>query len=198
MGSAEALEAWGQRGLHEVLLPSGTTVRIRIPEADQLIRKGLLPGDLMDVASRFVTTGVDLEAAPADDRMRFDLMVRHMVASMIRGVQADDGTWMDLPAGLQVSLIDELELPPDDIRALELIARRSTTPAVVSAASRAALAGRAALDRAAPGLADLVEREAAATVDGWSSFRGEPEGAVDREDGGPLRAVPGDDVPGAA
>lgn len=173
-------------------------MRIRIPEADQLIRKGLLPGDLMDIASRFVTTGVDLEAAPSEDRLRFDLMVRHMVGNMIRGVQDDDGTWMDLPVGLQVELIDQLELPPDDIRALELIAQRATTPAIVTAASRAALAGHAALDRAAPDLADIVEREAAATVEGWSSFRGEPQGALDREDGGAVRAVSGDDVPGAA
>lgn len=197
MGS-EALEAWGKRGLHEVLLPSGTTVRIRIPEADQLIRKGLLTGELLEVASRFVTTGVELKDATSEELLRFDLMVRHMVANMIRGVQAEDGTWMDLPAGLQVELIDQLELPPDDIRALELIARRATTPAIITAASRASLAGLEAIDAAAPEIAAAAEREAAATVDGWAAFRREPEGAVDREDGSEVRPVPGDDVPRAA
>lgn len=178
------------------MLPSGTTVRIRVPEADLLIRRGMLPADLLEVAGRFVTTGINLDEASTDDRLRFDLMVRHMVASMVRGVQDAEGSWEELPVGLPADQLDELELPPDDLRALELIARRQATPQEVSAAARVAMARDAAVERVAPALAAQESEEAASTVTGWAPFRGEPTGPVDRADGGAVRAVPGDDLPG--
>lgn len=187
----EALKAWAGRGLHEVTLPSGVEVRIRIPEADVLIRRNLLPDTLLGVASRFVTTGVDLDKATDQERIEFDLMVRHLVASSVRAVRSGD-TWEDVT--LTVQQLDELELPPDDLRALEMIARRMSTPALITAASRLGVTGDQDLADAV--LAATTSEEAAATVTGWSSFRGEPAGAHDRADGGAVRAVAGGDLPG--
>lgn len=185
--ASEALSAWAARGLREVLLPSGTEVRIRIPEADLLIRKGLLPDDLLAVASRFVTTGVDLDRSTDEDRLRFNELVRHLVANMVRGIRDEAGGWVDIT--VTADQMDELELPPDDIRLLELIARRQATPEIGSAASRAMQAGRSMAEA-------LGLEEAEGTVDSFAGFRGEPAGVESGADGGAVRAVAGHDVPG--
>lgn len=119
-------------------------------------------------------------------------MVRHLVASSLRAVKGED--WETV--ALTVDDLDELELPPDDLRALELIARRITTPATITAASRLGVLGDQQLVDAV--LAATTSEEAASTVTGWATFRREHAGVVHREDGGAVRAEPGDDLPGPA
>jgi len=201
-----ALSSWAARGLRDVLLPSGTEVRIRLPEAATLIRTGSLPTELLGVASRFATVGVQLEEATPEERLAFLEMTRYLVADALRQVKGDDGAWVDVH--LTPADLDALELPPDDLRMLELVAQRRATPEVATASSRALMAQRAAErlysaadidalpdDPEADPVALVASEEAGDTVDGWAPFRGESEGAEPGEDGGAVRAVPGDLVP---
>jgi hypothetical protein len=201
-----ALSSWAARGLREVLLPSGTEVRIRLPEAATLIRTGSLPSDLLAVASRFATVGVQLEESSPEERLTFLELTRHLVADALRQVKDDAGAWVDVH--LAPADLDALELPPDDLRMLELVAQRRATPEVATASSRALIAQRAAeslyneadlervKDDPEPDPVALVAgEEAGDTVDGWAPFRGESEGPEPGEDGGAVRAVPGDLVP---
>jgi hypothetical protein len=179
---------------------------VRIPEVAAMARRGMLPDDLLGVASRFVTTGIKLDTASPEDRLRYAEMTRHMVAGMIRVVRSEDGAWEDVT--VTPDHLDALELPPDDLRLLELVAMRQTTPAVANASSRAIIAQERMaglltaddLDRDAPTAPDAPageDEEAGATVTGWATFPGQPEGAVDREDGGAVQPEPGPGVPGA-
>lgn len=178
---------------------------MRIPEVAAMARAGLLPDELLGVAGQFATTGVALEAATTEDRLRFARLTSTMVAGMVRSVRAIDGTWEDIT--LTPAELDALELPPDDLRILELVATRRATPDVASASSRALIAQReiarrltaADLDRDAPPDAKPAreDEEADAPVTGWATFPGEHAGAVDRADGGAVRPEPGPGVPGA-
>lgn len=189
----------------ELLLPSGTEVRVRIPEVAAMARAGVLPDELLGVASRFVTTGIALETASPEDRLRFADMTRRMVAGMVRAVRSDDGAWESVT--LTPEQLDALELPPDDLRLLELVALRQTTPAIANASSRALIAKEQAaraltaadLDQDAPpdDEPDDAEEEAGTTVMGWATFPVEPAGAVDRADGGAVQPEPLAGVPGA-
>lgn len=170
-----------------------------------MARTGVLPQELLAVASRFATTGLQLETASPDERLAFTGLTRQMVSAMIRGVRVDDGTWEDVR--LTPDQLDALELPPDDLRMLELVATRQATPAIANAAARAMIDVRKAagmLGAADLELDDAVAAEtpeageADATVTGWATFPGEPPGADDREDGGAVRPVTGADLPGGA
>lgn len=170
-----------------------------------MIRTETLPHDLLAVASRFMTTGIKLESASPEERIEVASLTRAMVAGMIRAVRAGEDAWEDVH--LTPEQLDALELPPDDLRLLELVATRRTTAAIANAASRAMIASQEVA--ATLGVEDLdlddavadeagaaLPEEADATVTGWATFPGKPPGAVDREDGGAVRAEPGDDVPG--
>lgn len=202
---SEALSAWASRGLRDVLLPSGTEVRIRLPEAATLIRTGTLPTELLSVAAAFITTGVRLEEAGPEERLRFNDLVRHLVADALRQVRREDGTWEDVR--LAPADLDALELPPDDLRMLELVAQRRTSPEVATASSRVLIARRGVeaaysasdlegMDDDEPAaLATVTDGEAGDTVDGWAPFPGEPAGPEPGTDGGAVRAVPGARLP---
>lgn len=166
-----------------------------------MARTGALPHDLLAVASRFATTGLQLQTATPDERIAFTGLTRQMVAAMLRAVRGDADVWEDVR--LTVEDLDRLELPPDDLRMLELVAGRQTTPAVATAAAKAMIAAREVAETL--GVAELAMgdaiaaetpevEEADATVNGWATFPGEPAGALDREDGGEVRPVPGADV----
>lgn len=201
-----ALSSWAARGLRDVLLPSGTEVRIRLPEAATLIRTGSLPTELLGIASRFVTVGVKLEDATPEERLEVMELTRHLVADAVRQVKGEDGAWADVH--LTQADLDVLELPADDLRMLELVAQRRASPEVATASSRALMAQRAAerlyseadLERTqdqpeADPVVLVADEEAGDTVDGWAPFRGEPSGAEPGTDGGAVRAVPGALVP---
>jgi len=133
-------------------------------------------------------------------------VTRHLVADSLRAVKLDDGTWQDVR--VTFAELDELELPPDDLAMLMLVAQRKATPEIATASSRVMIAQRLAeaayseadlervQDAQEPDSAALVtEEEAGGTVDGWAAFRGEPEGHEPGEDGGAVRAEPGPDLP---
>lgn len=172
-----------------------------------MVRTGQLPDTLLAIAGRFITTGVKLDEAPAEDRLRFVELTRAMIAAMVRAVQAPDGAWEDV--ALTPADLDELELPQDDLRMLELVATRQATPAIATASSRAMIAQRAMAERLTEAdldrepddvdsaVAAAAAGEADATVNGWATFRGEPAGAVDRADGGAVRTEPVAGLPGA-
>lgn len=42
--------SWKKAGLHDVMLPSGTTITIKIPDLPALIEAGEIPQNLLDVA----------------------------------------------------------------------------------------------------------------------------------------------------
>src|SRR5215831_14720948 len=177
-----ALQAWAAKGAQELHLPSGTVVQIHLTDPQTLIRLGLIPSELLDIALAAQRSVPDPTQQQLSD---YAALQRSTAMSMVRAIW-NGAAWE--PVQLTAALADELELPLEDLEVLEAVAMRRRTVAQVNAA-----------------LAPSVTRyngaesgeEAAATVNGWEGFRGQREG-VDASDGGPdLRPVTSADIPGA-
>lgn len=175
-----ALAAWAARGLHEVPLPSGAVVKIRIPDPTSLIRKGGLPDELLAIAMKFVGQGVDTAQLDADAAVSFAEFVHLVAVSAIHEVKNDAGDFE--PVELTVQLADELRLPPEDLDLIAQVALRRITPAQARAA--------ATLEPQPD-----PEKEADATVEGWGEFRGERPGDQPGGGGRDLRPESGEGLP---
>ena len=134
-GLNPALEAWSQASLREVLLPSGTWVRIRLTPIEQLVKRDLLPDDLTGIALRMATEGVNTRGMDAEGFGSFLRLVDEIVCQMIRAVKVGE-EWT--PVTLKPGDLAEFDFPGDDIEQLGLIAIRKTSAEKVTLDSKIA------------------------------------------------------------
>jgi hypothetical protein len=159
---------------------------VRIPTPEALL--GRLPADLRRVALRFSTQGVGGEGATDEELSELIEFTAHLVCMTLVEVWDEDKSKWDA-ISLTVDELRGLQLPEEDLTALQAIATRVRAPKQIDAASRAA-----------HGLIELAQaqkvqrEEAAGTVDAYVPFRGKPGGAGDGPDGEHLPLQPGTNV----
>lgn len=171
-------------GYREVLLPSGVRIRGVMPEARELVRRGLIRADLAAavlVAERKSDAG---EPLSREDQVATIEAQRVEAASFVRqGWNDQTGAWE--PLLLTAEDLNDGGMDPRDVDALEDIVLYRRTPEQITASTLEAQGAITEAER------ELAEREGAGdTVDGWAGFRDERGGA----DAGPDVA----DVPDAA
>ena len=182
------LESWA-KSAHDVTLPTGRRVKVRLPGPDVLVRADTMPKELRGLVLRLFTGVVDARQM-SDSQLENVLTMRlFMAAESVVAILHEDGeTWIDV--SLTAETLRKSGLPGEDLTALELMAIRARTPAQITADSRARL-GMSALGD----VAGRLEKEAAATVDGWRGF---PDGRGSdpaRADGAEVRPVAGAGLP---
>jgi hypothetical protein len=194
----DAIDKWITSGLRYVELPTGTAMRIRIPSAERMLRANVMPTDLREMAVKFATTGIALEAMDADGLDAFLQMKQIMVADCIREIyggekvdqeerEQDADGWQAVT--ITAADLDEFEIDPDDLSALSSIVMRQATVNMITAASRREH-GR--LD---PALAAEIEQmEGGDTLPAWGDFREERRGADRGTDGGAMAEAPVEDA----
>jgi hypothetical protein len=152
----------------EVLLPSGWRVRGLLPTLGELVRRQLLPNDLLEVALKRADPDWLVEAIA--DPVREALLQRHMMVMVIAyaSEQWSEAEQAWVPLSLR---IEDFSAPghqgildPDDVDALEYLVRRRVTAATVTAEAAKWLQVRAPQTREVPDGA----------VPDWAEFRGEP------------------------
>lgn len=161
-----ALDAWAAKATQPCLLPSGTWAKVRPPDPEILIRGGMLPDELLDVARSYVAKGApDTDNVGTEELLRYIALSREMAARCVVAIgEGENGPWRD-----QELTANDLDVvPPDDIDALRAIAFRQTTAAIMTARTKLALN---AIDQSEA--ASVEQREAGATVDGQRDFRAE-------------------------
>ena len=158
--------------LTEVTLPSGARVRGHLPTLGTLLRRNLLPRDLLAIALKaanpaWLTASRALD--PDGDAAKAQGYLAVLVAAFPRErceAGSDDWQpWRITPENLTDDSIDEL-----DIDALENVVLRLVSPEEMTAAS----------------LSLLDDGEVPAGLAGWEEFRGEPGGREAGPDGEPL------------
>ena len=161
-------------GHDDLLLPgAGIWLRIRMPTAEQLLRRGLIPQRLLAAAlaagpqaSQAKIAMVAESASPEEGKAMIEegtSFVDEVIRIMIRARRADtDSAWEPwIPTLEQVAQLQTM-----DHEALAAIVERRTTPAMVTAYARwqhgliSEEEAKAARDAAAEEV-----------VDGWESFR---------------------------
>lgn len=177
-GQAEGLAAWRAAGTDEVMLPTGTEVRIFRPSLERLAREELLVGTLRLAALREGTskTPPTEEAKAAWDKSH------RLVAEHLLGFRPPGGEWLPTPPEIVEG--DLSPLPPVDREALVALMLHARSPRLIDTRSRLALG--------------LVDEKEAGTIlsresDGiasWAGFRAERAGAAVRDDGAGLRTEP--------
>lgn len=170
--------------LTEVLLPTGARVRGHLPTLGTLLRRDLLPRDLLDVALKAADPAwltVARAFDPDEERAKARAYLNVIVAAFPRQRCEPDGEWAPwtlTPDNLTDDSVDELE-----IDALENLVLRLITPAELTAASRALLGMSAEDEPEVPGIAELA------------GFRGESGSGAPDPDG---EGVGDEPVPAAA
>jgi hypothetical protein len=168
--------------LTEVTLPSGARVRGHLPTLGTLLRRDLLPRDLLAIALKAANPAwlTATRALDPKDGAQAQAYLAVLVAAFPRErceAGSDDWRpWRITPDDLVNDAVDEL-----DIDALENLVLRLVSPDELTAASRSIL-----------GLPD--EEEATAGIAGWTGFHGEPGGG----EGDPYREALGDEAVPAA
>lgn len=166
------------RGLTEVLLPSGWRVRGLLPGVGELIRRDLLPGDLIEVALRRADPEWLVDALT--DPGRQEKLRRHMaiLVTAYPTEQWDPEAQAWVPLRLTDADISSPGRPgtldPDDVDALELLVRRMVPASALS-----------------EGSADWIREHGevpAGTIPDWSEFRGQPSSRAPGADGAEVDA----------
>ncbi|HVM30767.1 MAG TPA: hypothetical protein VM305_08395 [Candidatus Limnocylindrales bacterium] len=141
MNTTAALRGWTEAGLHKVLLPTGTWVRVRLPSVEHLLRKGVFPQELTGMAIRFTMERLVLRELDPAEQEQFLQMKDRLIAYCVRerlvaGESPDDpaAEWGELD--LTPFILDlESVIPAEDLDALGFIAIRHKQPATVTAES---------------------------------------------------------------
>lgn len=145
-----------------ITLPTGVRIKGAMPSMLNLIRRRMIPDDLM-------VTLVQAQAAEKDGKSlseaEFDARIRNQhieAAAFVRQVENEDGTWETVT----LTEDDVRAMDHSDIDALISIVTSTATPTQVDADSRRALGLISKEEWTA-----IAEQEAAATVIGWREFR---------------------------
>jgi hypothetical protein len=166
--SNPALEAWAARSIHETLLPSGTWVKVKVPDPEVLLRGDALPMELVAVARKFASKGIDTDELGEDELLEYVAFTRELAAQTIRAIRLDGESSEWTEQNLHADDLADVE--PEDIEALRMIAFRRSTPAIVTAQTRAIAGALSTFD-----VESVKQREAGGTVDGYTDFREQRE-----------------------
>lgn len=85
-GADAAIARWKEKATRWVWLPSRTWARVRLPSALSLARSGTLPDELMSVALKFATEGIDTSQLTAESLQQFLAMREAMLTRAIVAV----------------------------------------------------------------------------------------------------------------
>jgi hypothetical protein len=166
-GSNPALDLWAGSALRDVMLPSGTWVRIRLTPVEQLVKRNLIPDDLTGVAMRVATEGVNTKGLSAEEMREFLRYVDEVVCQMVREVKVGE-EWT--PVTLTPAIMEEFDFPGDDLEQLGLIAIRRSSPEIVTMNSKLAHGMITAAQ-----VAEARKEAEAGTTGDLLPFRQEPE-----------------------
>lgn len=194
-----ALAAWSRRALRPVELPTGTKALVRLPDVATMLAKDAFPADLRSLASKYASSGIDVQKLDGADLRRFIQFTYELIARAVRYVAAQDSKAWDAflttgadpadegwePVTLTAQLLAEGDFDQSDLEALGQIVGRQKTPNEVTALSR--------FDR---GLTTQVEAEEAIAAD--EDVRLGDFASLRRRDGGAATRDDGEDVRGAA
>jgi hypothetical protein len=164
------LERWASRTDQEVTLPTGMRAKVRLPSPEALARNERMPKELRSVALQFAVNVVRVNELDEDGKLAYVQFREQLVSETVQALWDDEaGDWV--PVHVSREQLRELSLPEEDLSALEDIAERRRTPGQVTAL---------ALERqgqlTANQAAQLLQKEAGATVDGWRGFPGQQGG----------------------
>jgi len=172
------LDRWLAGGQRPVLLPSGAAFRVRVPDVEEMLSRGLLPEDLRSIALKFGASSVTPETLDTDALAQLLKFMRTMVAHSLKSIwngpepqsfadlHRDDAPWE--PIQLTFADLEEGTIDGDDYAALQGIAMRKFTPEQITAYT---LKERGRITAAeAEGMAEGAVPE---TVKGWTGFRGD-------------------------
>lgn len=191
----EVLALWQKAGQHTVMLPSGLWAKVRIPNAELLIRTGRVPEQLRAIAIRFATSGISVaNVAPAEaqDFLNFVyvLVGESLLALAPKGSDPDDEAAFTR-VRLSGSELREMEIPQEDLAAIVRIANRSESPAGVTTTS---MIENGMGDAARAMRMTKAEAAKPATIAEYAGFRGKRSGDPRGADGAEVRAAAvGDD-----
>lgn len=136
--ASPSLAAWQARATHEITLPSGQRVRIRIPGIATLLEHGDLPDDLVELALLELTTDGGATAALAADLAaasengarekaleriaHYGAFQKALVCKALCAVQTAGGAFEDVT--LTPDTLDALGLPEDDLAMVAELVQR--------------------------------------------------------------------------
>lgn len=181
----EALKRWAAKGDIDLLLPSGTRIRVRPRSAVEMVREGGLPAELRARAMQYETGGWDPTSMSEEERMAAYDFMRSFVARSIVAIQIDG-----VSEEVSLEAADLVELPEPDISLVQDVITLRKTPRQANAESEAAL-GLTTEQEAA----SVSREEAAGTLPGWNEFRDGTGGDPTGPDGGAVREVAGPGLP---
>jgi hypothetical protein len=185
------LAAWQAAGTELTMLPSGMEVRLEPVPVAEMVRSGVLPGQLRALAMRFAAPeGVTPSELDVAERAKWDELERLMISRWVVAVR-----WTcECPDCLErraepieeqpyrltpdVLAADPPVMPRVDLVALHDLVVYARTPKQVDAISRVA---HGQMDEASA--AAIVEREQVNTLTGWASFRDQRRGLDADADG---------------
>lgn len=180
------------------MLPSGQAFRLRVPDVESLVSRGLMPDDLRQMALKFGASTLDPESLDTEALTQMLRFMRTMVAFSLQSIwdgekppesiaelHAEDAPWQ--PITVSVGMLEEGSIDGDDYAALQGIVQRRFTAEAITAMS---LRER--------GFLTVAEAEQIAeggeTTRQWSNFRDGPERGDPGEDSGAVRDAPVDDA----
>lgn len=174
----DALDAWQAAGTDEVMLPTGTAVRMTRPSFERLAREGLMTGALRAAALRDDRGGGTPTPEDQGARERSHALVgEHLLEFRPPGRE-----WT--PAPPEVTAGDLSKLPPIDRETLVALVLHARTPRYVDTTSRVALN---LIDRKEAG---AILRDTSGGIGSWAGFRHERPGLADGADGSDVRPEP--------
>lgn len=167
----DVLAAWQAAGTDELMLPTGTEVRVMLPGPGAMARHGLTPGALRGIVGR-LTGEINQGGMSDDDWAAWEASVNILICDTVIEVRPPGRelfeAWTIRPADLA-----ERRLPPVDHDALVTLVMRLDSADRIDARSRAALSGTPAM-----AAARARARHVVATLPDWMSFVESDEGML--------------------
>jgi hypothetical protein len=184
--SDELLRDWAAKAAHDVTLPSGSRVLVRLPGADELLRNDAMPTELRAMVLKFYTVGLETRNLDEEALARVQTLQLYLAATSVRAIRDEDAdAWV--PVSLDPAGLKALGLPEEDLTALEQIALRRKSPQQVTTQGR--------IDVGLHQVQRQLAEEAGGTVNDWAPFRHGQRGNPDGADGAAVREVAGAGLP---
>ena len=159
----EVLAAWQAAGTEELMLPTGTEIRMLLPGPGALARLGLSPTTLLTIAAHR-TGEIEHGGMSDEDWARWEAKIAVLICDSVLAIKPpgfdDFAEWTFSPDDLK-----QHRVPPVDHDALVSLVTTFETPAQVDARSRVVHRGMSVSHAAR-----IFAREEARTIPGWGEF----------------------------
>lgn len=111
MSKTDAVSAWKKNKRHEITLPSGTKVKIEVPNLRLLIKSGQIPNSLIEAATKAAAGGANSAPTPEMLEQQEQFYAKLVVVTVKEP---------------EITEEDVVDLPFEDIELLADIATRQT------------------------------------------------------------------------